>query len=120
VFTDEEYFLGGIFGWYTDDLIEELDLTPRPVAVSDFNLFENNLFWRETGGEWEKLELTSTAVRGVYSPLAGEVFHVMAHAYHIFEPGMNPGTYEWKWVIDAPWIPVPEVAGVGEVLIVDA
>jgi hypothetical protein len=121
VFTDEEYFLGGIFNWYTDADIEEFDLFPRPVAVSDFHLFENNLFWRETGGEWEELELTSAAVRGVYAPLFGEVFHVMAHTYHIFEPGsVNPGAYEWKWVIDAPWIPGPLVAGVGEVVIVDA
>jgi hypothetical protein len=120
-FTDEEYFLGGIFNWYTDELIEELGLTPRPVAVSDFHLLENTLLWREAGGEWEELELTSTAVRGVYAPLFGEVFHVMDHSYYIFEPGMDPGPYEWKWVIDAPWIPEgPVVAGWGEVIIVDA
>ena len=121
VFTDEEYFLGGIFGWLTDDEIEEFGLTPRPVAVADFHLFENTLFWREAGGEWEELELTVTAIRGVYAPLFGEVFHIMGHTYHIFEPGMNPGAYEWQWVIDAPWLPGgPEIAGEGEILIVDA
>ena len=119
VFTDEEYFLGGIFGWITDDEIEEFGLTPRPVAVSAFHLVESTLFWREAGGEWEELELTVTAIRGVYAPLFGEVFHVMGHTYHIFEPGMNPGAYEWKSVTDAPWFPAPEVE-VGEVLIVDA
>jgi hypothetical protein len=121
-FTDEEYFLGGIFDWLTDDVIEEFDLIPRPVAVSNFQLIEHRLFWRETGGsggEWEELELTSTAVRGVYAPFFGEVFHVMAHTYHIFEPGMNPGTYEWKWVANAPWFDEPEVE-VGQVRIVDA
>jgi len=120
-FTDEEYFLGGIFNWYTDELIEELGLTPRPVAVSDFHLLENTLLWREAGGEWEELELTSTAVRGVYAPFFGEVFHVMDHTYYIFEPGMDLGAYEWKWLVDAPWIPEgPVVAGSGEVIIVDA
>jgi hypothetical protein len=125
VFTDEEYFLGGIFNWFTDADIEEFDLFPRPVAVSDFDLLESTLFWRELVAEgepeeeWEELELTSTAVRGVYAPFFGEVFHVMGHDYHIFEPGMNPGAYEWKWVIDAPWFPAPEIV-VGEVLIVDA
>jgi hypothetical protein len=72
--------------------------------------------------EWEELELASTAVRGVYSPLFGEVFHVMAHSYHIFEPGMDPGTYEWEWKVAAPWIGdgLPVVAGGGVVEIVDA
>jgi hypothetical protein len=121
MFTDEEYFLGGIFGWYTDDDIEMFGLTPRPVAVSDFHLFENTLRWREAGREWEELELTVTAVRGVYAPLFGEVFHVMAHSYYIFEPGMNLGNYEWEWEVWAPWFENgPEVWGAGEVVIVDA
>jgi hypothetical protein len=116
VFTDEECFLGGIFGWITDAEIEQFGLTPRPVAVADFHLFENTLLWREAGGAWEELELSTTAVRGVYAPFFGEVFHVMAHDYYIFEPGMSVGSYEWKWVVDAPWLPGPLVWGVGEVL----
>jgi hypothetical protein len=118
VFTDEEYFLGGIFIWITDDEIEEFGLT-RKEAVSDLDSIQDRLFWRAVGEAWTELPITKSTVRGVNAPLFGDVFHVMDHRYHIFAPGSEaPGMYQWKWQQTSPFFPPGEVTG--EVLIVDA
>jgi hypothetical protein len=119
VFTDEEYFLGGIFNWIPDDVIDEFGLT-RNEAAAALDFTEEKLFWREVGDvDWTELPITKSTVRAVNSPLFGEVFHVMDHRYHIFEPGtVAPGMYEWKWVSTSPFFPTSTV--IGEIHIVDA
>jgi len=119
VFTDEEYFLGGIFQWITNDIIEQFDLM-RNDAASGLGLIVDRLFMREVGElEWTELSLTKSTVRAAYSPLAGEVLPVVDHRYHIFEPGsLAPGMYEWRWVVTAPFFPTETV--IGEIHIVDA
>lgn len=119
VFTDEEYFLGGIFNWIPRDVIEEFGLT-RNEAASALDLTEDSLFWRAVGDvEWTELSVTTSTVRAVYSPLLGEVLPVMDHRYHIFTPGsVAPGAYEWKWVETSPFFPTETV--IGEIHILDA
>ncbi len=118
VFTDEEYFLGGVFNWVPDYVIDQFDLT-RNEAAASLELAVDSLFWREVGdSDWTELSITKSTVRGVYAPLFGEVFDVMDHRYHIFAPGsVAPGMYQWKWVSTSPFFPTETV--IGEVHIVN-
>ena len=118
VFTDEEYFLGGIFNWIPDDIIDEFGLT-RNEAAAALDLTVESLSWREVGEvAWTELSITKSTVRAVYSPRFGEVFDVMDHRYHVFEPGsVAPGMYEWKWMSTSPFFATETV--IGEVQIVD-
>ena len=118
VFTDDEYFLGGIFNWIPDDIIEQFDLT-RNEAAAALDLTVETLFWRKVGiGDWTELSITKSTVRAVNAPLFGEVFDVMDHRYHIFEPGsFEPGMYEWKWVSTSPFFPTE--TNIGKIHIVD-
>ena len=108
-FSDDEWFLGGIWGWLTDDQLDEFYGGSRKAAKDDFNSGSlNTLEWRRINpaGAWTVLPLTKTSVKAAYSPIFGEVLPVIQHEYHIFKPGsVAPGQYEWRWAFVGPWDP---------------
>jgi hypothetical protein len=114
IYTDEDYFLAGIFHWATEDDLEVLDIS-RNEAISVLKIFEDRFFWGPKGSELEEIPLTHTNYRSLNSIFG---WLVVNHRYHIFEPGsLAVGEYEWRW---ETWDPFqgPFVAH-GDVNIID-
>ena len=116
VFKASDWFLGGIFYWWTFAELEEFGWT-RQEGLAHINAIEDHLFWRPAGGQWTELPLSRTVYRGVPSPSG--VAPVMQHRCYIFAAGsLAPGVYEWRWDnFDLAFDP-PEFTAYGEVHVV--
>ena len=100
VFSDEDYFLAGIFFFLSYDEFDRLGID-RAGAIALLEGFIPRFFWGPAGtpdADLEEIALTSTSFRDtrIAPELGGHV--VYNHNYTIFEPGsLQPGDYVFRW-----------------------
>jgi len=99
VFSEGDYFLAGIAGWYTYAELEDLGFT-RADAIAEMNKYTDRFFWgpaTATDAELKEINLKSTPYLDGFlgdDPIVGN------HIYVIFKPNKHePGEYKWRWEV---------------------
>lgn len=114
-FTDEEYFLAGIFQFVPTEVVRSFGHNEL-VQFFDEDVVDE-FYWGPEGSDLVEFPLTHSSYRTWNSLFFGLVMG--NHRYYIFEPGsLTPGTYEWRWETFDPFFGA--FVAHGTVIIVDA
>jgi hypothetical protein len=116
IFSANDWFLGGVLFFLTRDEWESMGLD-RDGAIDWLEQGSDQLFWAKKGESLTEVSLEETSYRNAV-PDSSFGLLVVKHRYHLFEAGsLQPGTYEWRWVLSHPSEPELFVAA-GDVVIV--
>ena len=96
VFSEEDYFVGGVNLYYQNDPPSKLD---HQEATWALNSVTDRLFWGPSSvadSELQELPLIVGPIRSVDLFFEGPA--IGNHRYIIFAPGsQEPGEYQWRW-----------------------
>lgn len=97
VFSEDDYFLGGIAFWYTLAELDEFGLS-RAEAIADMKKFTEKVYWGPASATDAQLVPIDVATTPYRNEVLGDEPLVGNHRYVLFKAGtLAPGTYQWRW-----------------------